>query len=86
MVKRLIICTFVCVLLLAACGPIDYLNTVTLKATRAVADAKAANAEKLAPYEYWSALTYLQMAREKVGYADFEDAVTYGEKSEEMAI
>ena len=85
MVKRFL-CTAVCALVLAACGPVDYLNTVTLKATRAVADAKAANAEKLAPYEYWSALTYLQMAREKVGYADYEDAVSYGEKSEEMAI
>ncbi len=79
------LCMAVCALVLGACGPVDYLNTVTLKATRAVADAKAANAEKLAPYEYWSALTYLQMAREKVGYADFEDAVNYGEKSEEMA-
>ena len=85
MVKRFL-CIAVSTLLLAACGPVDYLNTVTLKATRAVADARAANAERLAPYEYWSALTYLQMAREKVGYADFEDAVTYGEKSEKMAI
>ena len=83
--KRLL-CLAVCIgSALAACGPVDYLNTVTLKATRAVANAKAANAEKLAPYEYWSAITYLQMAREKVGYADFEDAVEYGEKSEKMA-
>lgn len=85
MVKRFLFAV-VCALLLAACGPVDYLNTVTLKATRAVADAQAANAEKLAPYEYWSALIYLQMAREKVGYADYEDAVDYGEKSEKAAI
>lgn len=76
----------VCALALSACGPIDYLNTVTRRATRAVSDAKAANAEKLAPYEYWGAVTYLQMAREKVASADFEDAVGYGEKSETMAI
>ena len=50
---------------LSACGPIGYHYSVSLKAAQALAEAKAANAEKLAPYEYWSAVTYLKMAREK---------------------
>jgi len=49
-----------CIALTAAgllgCGPIDYLYTVALNANRAVAQAKAAGAEQLAPYEYWSAV------------------------------
>jgi hypothetical protein len=72
-------------LVLAGCiGPIDYLNTVARKARRAVAEAEAVNAEKLSPYEYWSAVTYLRMAREKAARADFEDANKYGKKSVEM--
>jgi len=71
---------------LSACGPIDYLNTVTRRATRAVAEAKAANAEQHSPYEYWTAVTYLNMAREKATYADYMIAVDYGERCEAAAI
>ena len=71
---------------ISACGPIDYLNTVTRKATRALADAKAANAEQLAPYEYWTGVTYLNMAREKASYADYMIAVDYGERSEAASL
>ena len=67
------------------CGPIDYLNTVTRKATRALAEAKTADAERLSPYEYWSAVEYIHMAREKAAYADYEIAIAYGEKAEKMA-
>jgi hypothetical protein len=70
----------------AACGPIDYLNSVTRKASRAVANAKTSNAETLAPYEYWSALKYLEMAREKASYADFQMSNSYGKKAEKMAL
>jgi len=70
---------------LSACvGPIDYLNTTARKARRAVAEADTASAEKLAPYEYWSAVVYLRMAREKAGHAHWEDAWKYGRKAEEM--
>jgi hypothetical protein len=82
-VKRLLGVAAVAASLLA-CGPIDYLNTVTRKATRAVAEAKTADAEKLAPYEYWSAIEYLHMAREKAAYADYQIAIDYGERSEKM--
>ena len=67
-----------------ACGPIEYLNTVTFNASQAVAEAKAANAEKLAPYEYWSALVYLRMAQEKASYADFQLSIKYGERAIKM--
>ena len=82
---RRIICFAIIALAASACGPIDYINTVTLKASRAVSEAKAANAEKLAPYEYWSARTYLLMAREMGARADFEHSIDYGEKAQKMA-
>ncbi len=69
---------------LASCGPIDYLSTVSLSARRAIAEAKTAGAEKLAPYEYWSAVEYLRMAQEMAAYADYQVANRYGEKAEKM--
>lgn len=79
-----LVCAAAMGLLVSACGPVDYLYTVTAKGTRAVADAKTAGAEKLAPYEYWSAVTFLRMAREKAGSADYEIAVDYGDRAVEM--
>lgn len=72
-------------LLLTACGPVSYITKVTVSATRAVAEAETANAEQLAPYEYWSAKTYLHMAREKAGTADYELATDYGDRATQMA-
>lgn len=82
--KRLLWVAVAPVIMAGCIGPIDYLNTVARKARRAVAEAEAVNAEKLSPYEYWSAVTYLKMAREKAAMADFEDANKYGKKSVEM--
>lgn len=70
---------------LSACGPVSYLTVVAHRAARAVKEAKAVNAEKLAPYEYWSATEYLRMAREKAAYAYYELAYDYGKKAEDMA-
>ena len=70
---------------LASCGPISYITKVTVNATRSVSEAETANAEQLAPYEYWSAKTYLQMAREKAGTADYELATGYGDLASKMA-
>lgn len=64
---------------LGCVGPISYLSTVTVDAQRYVAEAKTAEAEQYAPYEYWSAVTYLKMARQKAGYADYQVALKYGE-------
>ncbi|PID38895.1 MAG: hypothetical protein CSA65_01480 [Proteobacteria bacterium] len=70
---------------LPACGPIQYISTVTFKARRLVSEAKTAEAKSYAPYEYWSAVTYLRMAREKAGYADFQNAADYGDRAVAMA-
>lgn len=85
--KRLLCCAFVGVVL-AGCGsagPYAYLYISTLKATRAVSEAKTALAEKYAPYEYWASVTYLQMSREKASSADYEDAYKYGKKARDLA-
>ncbi|MCB9556720.1 MAG: DUF4398 domain-containing protein [Deltaproteobacteria bacterium] len=71
--------------LIASCGPGRYIYTVTAKASRLYAQAKTAGAEKLAPYEFWSAQVYLRMAREKAGDADWQIALRYGEQSAKMS-
>jgi hypothetical protein len=80
-----LLCVAVVAAGLLGCGPIEYLHTVALNANRAVAHAKAAGGEKLAPYEYWSAVEYLQMARDTGSYADYQLSNRYGEKAEKMA-
>jgi len=71
--------------LACACGPTRYLVTVAYTTEDLVEAAKKANAEKLAPYEYWSAVQYLHMAQEKAAQADFELSLKYGQKAGEMA-
>jgi hypothetical protein len=68
-----------------ACGPVEYINQVTRRASAAVAAAKAAGAEKYAPYEYTAAKEYLHKAREEEGYADHQAAIRFGKKAETMA-
>jgi hypothetical protein len=72
-------------LTLASCGPIQYLSKVSIEASREVAQAKTVGAEKHAVYEYWSAVTYLHMARQKAGTADYQLAIDYGERAHAMA-
>lgn len=67
------------------CGPFSYLDRVGNHAARAVAEARGAGAEEEAPYLYWSATEYLDMANEKASYADFELSLKYGERSLRMA-
>jgi hypothetical protein len=38
-----------------------------------------------APYEYYSAIEYLEKAREEVGYSDYEAAVEYARSSRDFA-
>ena len=75
-----------CLLVVGGCGPVEYLNVVTRRAAGEVAAAKAAGAEKYAPYEYTTATEYLHKAREEEGYADHQAAVRMGQKAEDMAI
>jgi len=67
------------------CGPIEYINQVSVKAASALADAKRAGADRYAPYEYTAAEAYLHKAREEAGYAEYQDSIEYGRKAEEFA-
>lgn len=69
----------------AACGPVTYINQVTLKASTAVAAAKEAGARRRSPYYYTLAVEYLHKAREEAAGADYEAANRFGHKSEMAA-
>jgi hypothetical protein len=69
----------------SGCGPIEYLNQVGAKSASAVAAAKLAQADRYAPYEYTAAEEYLHKAREEAAYAEYQDAIEYGRKAEELA-
>jgi hypothetical protein len=69
----------------AGCGPIEYINQVGVKAAGAVSAAKLAQADRYAPYEFTAAEEYLHKAREEASYAEYEDAIEYGRKAEELA-
>ena len=70
---------------LTACGPVEYISQVGNKAASAVSSAKLAQADRYAPYEYTAAEEYLHKAREEAGYAEYQDAIEYGRRSEELA-
>src|SRR5450432_3894328 len=70
---------------MSGCGPIEYINQVGVKAAGAVSAAKLAQADRYAPYEYTAAEEYLHKAREEAAYAEYEDAIEFGRKAEEMA-
>jgi hypothetical protein len=64
---------------------VQYLTTVTRDASTEVASAKAAGADKYAPYEWTAANEYLHKAREEEGYADHQAAVHFGHLAIELA-
>ncbi len=63
---------------LGACGPIAYVNQVTRKATDSVELARAAEADKYAPYWWTRATEYLHKARELAAHADYQGANRFG--------
>jgi hypothetical protein len=67
------------------CGPIEYINQVSVKAAGAVSAAKLAQADRYAPYEFTAAEEYLHKAREEASYAEYQDAIEFGRKAEELA-
>src|SRR5262245_6938341 len=79
--KRLVVGSFATLLCLAGCGPVQYVTTVTLRASRSVSAAEAAEAARCAPYEYTAATEYLRKAREEAGYSDFEAAIDFGHRA-----
>ena len=72
-------------LALVACGPIEYVNDVTRKASDRVEAAKAAEADKYAPYYWTRAKEYLAKARERAAYADYQGANRFGRLASEAA-
>jgi Domain of unknown function (DUF4398) len=70
---------------LAACGPIVYVGDVTHHAADAVDEARAAHADKYAPYWWTRATQYLAKAREIAAYADFQGANRFGRLATEAA-
>src|SRR3954469_13165069 len=70
---------------LLGCGPVEYISQVGNKAASAVSSAKLAQADRYAPYEYTAAEEYLHKAREEAGYAEYEDAIEFGRRAEELA-
>jgi hypothetical protein len=68
----------------AGCGPIEYISVCTFQASRAIAGAKGARAEKLAPYEYTAAVEYLHKARELGGFARYQQSIAFGRKAKEL--
>src|SRR5947207_14110949 len=82
---RLCLCLPLLLLCGVACGPVEYINAVTLHARAEVAAAKSAGGDKYAPYEMTSAEQFLHKAMEEEGYADHQAAVRFGKKAEEMA-
>ncbi|MEK6607621.1 MAG: hypothetical protein AABZ30_08175 [Myxococcota bacterium] len=51
----------------------------------AVEEAKAADAERYAPYEWYAATSYIHKARREAAVADFEAAIEFGRKAELLA-
>jgi len=70
---------------LLGCGPVEYISQVGNKAASAVSSAKLAQADRYAPYEYTAAEEYLHKAREEAGYAEYQDAIEFGRRSEDLA-
>lgn len=72
-------------LTLGACGPIEYVNRVTQRASEAVEVAQADKANELSPYWWTRATLYLHKAREEAAHAGFAAANRFGRIAGEAA-
>ena len=70
---------------LAGCGPIAYVNEVTRRASDSVEEARAAQADKYAPYYWTRATQYLHEAKVLASHADFQGANRFGRLANEAA-
>jgi len=71
--------------LASGCGPAGYLAIVTRDANHAVQEAKAAGAPRLSPYEWTSAILYLERSHELAGYARWQDSLALGRRELDAA-
>ncbi len=68
-----------------ACGPLAYVNEVTRRASTSVDAARAAQADKYAPYYWTRATQYLHQSRVKAAKSDWEGANRFGRLATEAA-
>lgn len=76
----------VCLIYAVGCGPVAYVHQVTFNADSAIEEARKVQADKFSPYWWTRAITYIHMAREVAGHADFQGANRFGRLAEEAAI
>ena len=81
---RAMLVVAVAAILLAGCGPILYVGEVN-HASSSVDAARAAHADKYAPYWWTRATQYLHEARELAAHADFQGANRFGRLATEAA-
>ena len=62
------------------CGPVVYTADV-ISAGSVVAEAEAAGAAELSPYEFYAAREYLTKAREEASEAAYEDAIRFADEA-----
>lgn len=70
---------------LVACGPIQFVSQVTIRAEKSVSTAKLHKAHIYAKYEYYGAEAFLEQAKHRAGFGDFQTAYRYGVKAENLA-
>ncbi len=69
---------------LGACGPTQS-TAIIMDADVQLEAARAADAPKLAPYEYTAGEAYLKKAREEQGYADYDISIDFARKARKHA-
>ena len=79
------IVTFVAMLALAGCGPVASSSAVT-DAAEAIKQAEQVNAHRFAAFSYWSAVNYLEKAKQVEGYSEFGPATDFAVLSMEIAL
>lgn len=77
--------TLLTIATLCACGPIAYVNDVTRTAADSIEAARAAEADRYAPYYWTRAKEYLAKARERAAFADYQGANRFGRLAAEAA-
>ena len=69
---------------MGACGPVSSTSQIS-DAEASLEAARIANAHQRAPYEYYTAKSYLYKAKEEWGYSDFEASKDYAARAERAA-
>ncbi|HEY1555248.1 MAG TPA: hypothetical protein VGF94_10490 [Kofleriaceae bacterium] len=75
----------IAVVLAFGCGPVAYVQQMS-SADDAIAEARAAHADKYSPYWWTRANEYIHMARLVAGHADYQGANKFGRLANEAAV